>query len=226
MSNEKTIKRETSYGDYTIMPIKTDIIEQGDTIDDLLAYAKPHIQKGDILFISEKVVSIIQYRTYNPDDIDPSKLAVFLSNKVGREGNLNHPSAMELAIREVGYFRILMAGVLAVLSRPFGKKGFFYTVAGPKVRGIDSPNPDGIPPYNTHISLAPKDPQILVGEIEKKFNNENEIVIIDANYRGVNVLGASNIDTKREIYEELFIINPLGQDKEQTPMGIVRKIED
>jgi len=47
------------------------------------------------------------------------------------------------------------------------------------------------------------------------------VAIIDANDRGVNVLGASP-GLSEELVESLFRDNPLGQGTQQTPVALVR----
>src|SRR3989344_2455253 len=67
---------------YLRLPIKTRLIEYGDDLFELLVdYVEPHLQQGDILFVSEKIVCITQGRIIHRDDVRTSWLARFLSSK-------------------------------------------------------------------------------------------------------------------------------------------------
>src|ERR1035437_7535829 len=110
----KKLEASVAGVEYLRLPIKTRLIEFGDDLFELLVdYVEPHIQKGDILFISEKVVCITQGRIIHRDDVQTSWLARFLSGKVknhvGTEKfrGFGHgtPPAMQLLIEEAGYPR-------------------------------------------------------------------------------------------------------------------------
>ncbi|NLY21627.1 MAG: F420-0--gamma-glutamyl ligase [Tissierellia bacterium] len=213
----------TSNGVYEVYPIKTDLIRLGDSLEHLLSYVEPYLSDDDTVFVSEKVISIIQGRIRYPEEVKVSKLASFLSSKVNQrsDGNLNNPESMEMAIREVGTIRILIAAMVAAITKPLGIKGMFYRIAGKKVRGIDSPDKGGLPPYNEFISLTPESPNTWANKISQIINHK--AVIVDANDIGVNILGVSDEDMDRKLCAEIFISNPLGQKREQTPIAIVRK---
>ena len=65
-------------------PIKTKLItpEDRDILVIVEQFAKPHLQPGDIVFISEKAVAVTQGRSYHINDIKPSGLAIWLSRHV------------------------------------------------------------------------------------------------------------------------------------------------
>src|SRR5258708_1585471 len=68
---------------YLRLPVKTSIITEKDDLMALLEkYVRPHLQVGDMLFVSEKVVCVVQGRIINMNDIKPSRLARFLSKRV------------------------------------------------------------------------------------------------------------------------------------------------
>jgi len=207
------------------IPIKTKVINSKDNIISIIKeFALPHYQKGDIIFISEKVVAITQGRAIKIKDIKPSYLAKFLSKFVYKNPfgiGIAMPETMELAIKEAGLIRILFAAFCAAITKPFGIKGIFYYIAGRSVAGIDGPVPYALPPYNQYAVLAPKNPQKIVNEISK--NLKIKCAIIDANDLGVEVLAANNgIDKK--LLKSVLKDNPLGQSSEQTPIGILRQI--
>lgn len=218
------MKVNTNYGEYEIIPVKTKVIRYGDSYTDLIENALSLLQKRDYLFISEKVISILQGRMVDSKTIKPSFFAKILSKFVSNTpgSNLTNPKAMELVIKETGLFKILWAAFLSVITKPFGKKGVFYIVAGETARGIDAPDPETLDEYVDYISMAPLNPDKVAKEISQITNTE--VVIIDANYRGVNTLGVSSEEIDKKFPEEVFKYNPLGQKKEQTPLGIVRRI--
>lgn len=79
---------------------------------------------------------------------------------------------MQLAINEVGLFRILSAAGFAALTRPFGIKGIFYRIAGERARGIHGLTENTLPPYNEYASLLPKNPNKITRELEKVFKDK------------------------------------------------------
>ena len=211
---------------YSRLPIKTHVITKDDDILDVVErYAKPLLQTGDIFFISERVVAITQGRAYPIKDIKPSWLARILVKFVHKSPygiGLGSPWTMELAIREAGIFRMLIAALASAITKPFGLRGVFYRVVGKNINAIDGPCSYTLPPFNEYAKLGPKDPDKVARQICERFGHE--VVIIDANDLGVNILGKSNTKISDEFCEQVFRDNPLGQTNEQTPLCLVRKI--
>src|SRR5659263_57368 len=129
---------------------------------------------------------------------------------------------MEFALREAGAPRIFAAAFASAITKPFGKKGVFYRVAGPKVAAIDGPTDGTIPPYNRCVTLGPSDPEKSAATISAALGGQ-AVAIIDANDLGVNILGASGVEPA--LVEQAFSDNPLGQGEEQTPMAVLRRVE-
>ena len=210
---------------YERWPIRTRVIITGDDLAGVIKeYAAPYWQAGDLVFLSEKIVAISQGRAYPIKDIKPSKLANFLVKYVHKSAygiGLGSPWTMELAIREAGAWRILLAAAIAALTKPLGIKGLFYRVAGKNINAIDGPCSYTLPPYNEYAELGPKNPDQAARDLAKK--GGNEIVIIDANDLGVAVLGKSSDKISDEFCHKVFSDNPLGQTTEQTPICLVRK---
>ncbi len=206
------------------IPIRTHVITAQDRLTDLLGrYVRSLLAPGDFVFISERIVAITQGRAHPIVEIAPSGWAKFLVRFVHKSPygiGLGSPWTMELAIREVGLPRILIAAAAAALTKPLGIRGVFYRVAGPQAAAIDGPCDYTLPPYNKYATLGPKDPDGAAQQLADSLGAP--IVIIDANDLGVRVLGKSaglNDAFARAVFRD----NPLGQSDEQTPMAIVRK---
>ncbi len=211
---------------YARFPIRTHIIMKNDGILDVCnKYAKPNLRGGDWLFISERIIAIMQGRAYPICDIKPSWLAKFLVKFVHKSSygiGLGSPWTMELAIREGGKLRIILGALFSAITKIFGIKGFFYKFVGKNINAIDGPCSYTIAPYNEYAKLGPANPAKVACEIKDAIGNE--VIIIDANDIGVVVLGKSREDISDEFCKKVFSDNPLGQSSEQTPLCIVRKI--
>ncbi len=216
---------------YERLPVRTRLITLKDT--DLLpiieAYAKPYLQPGDILFVSEKALTVTQGRVVDMGDIKPTPLARFLARNVGvgfgsaAFHGFGHGTAlaMQLFIEEAGYPRVFFAAAVSAITRPFGIRGMFYRICGKRAKSIDCPMSFLILEYAHSAKLAPNDPS---GEARRfKKNIGAEVVILDANYRGAFSLGKSTRSFSEAFIGKLFRDNPLGQSDEMTPFAIVRK---
>jgi F420-0:gamma-glutamyl ligase-like protein len=211
---------------YLRLPVKTHVVVEGEDIVEVVKkYTDEIRQPGDIIFISEKAVAIAEGRAFKIEDIKPSFLARFLVKFVHKSEygiGLGSPWTMQLALDEAGAPRILLASLASLLTKPFGIHGTFYKVAGKNVNAIDGPCDYTLPPYNHYAKLGPKDPDKTAKRIKGVIGNE--VVIIDANDLGVNVLGRS-LKGQDQFYGAVFKDNPLGQGSEQTPIGVVRKLD-
>jgi hypothetical protein len=210
------------------LPIRTHtIMAQDDLTEVVTRYAGPHLQPGDVIFLSERMVAVTQGRAIPIDDIRPTKLANFLVRFVHKSPygiGIGSPWTMELAIREVGVPRMLLGAVVAGATKPFGVRGMFYRVVGPKVRSIDGPCDNTLPPYNTYATLGPAAPRKVARNLAKTLGHE--VVIIDANDLGVNVLGVSSRMIREDWATAVFGDNPLGQSDQRTPICLVRRATD
>lgn len=209
---------------YLCYAIKTRVVTEENSLSEIIAgYAKPHLQKGDILFLSEKMVACTQGRALPLSSIKPGRLARLLSRFVTRSKagiGLSMPETMQCAIIECGISRILIAAAAGMLGKIFRQKGWFYQVAGCHARGIDGPCSNTIPPYNKYVVLAPIEPQSIAADISRTLGGI-AVVIVDANDLGVDILGSSAA-LDRNTIADLLRQNPLGQSNESTPMGILR----
>lgn len=213
---------------YERLPIKTHLITKDDNILDVAEkYGAPLLsQPGDVLFITEKIVACTQGRAIPLKDIKPRKLAVWLSNHVTKTPHgigLGMPETMECALQEVGVLRILFAAFVSVIGKKiFRKKGWFYKVAGYRASSIDGPCHNTIPPYNQYVVLGPLEPDKVSRQIKERIGYD--VCIADINDLDGQILGASSKELDRELYARILKDNPLGQDDQQTPMGIIRKV--
>lgn len=215
---------------YLRYPIKTPLIKYGDDLFEFLVdYAEPHVQKGDLLFVSEKVVCITQGRIIRSDEVQTSWLARLLARKVRNHvgtpqfRGLGHGTApaMQLLIEEAGYARTLFAAAIAAITRPLGIKGAFYYLVGKQAKSIDCPMSWTIEEFKEYAKRAPLEPDKVARKIKERFGVET--VIVDANYRGAFSLGKSTPAISEKFIQELLRDNPAGQDSEMTPFFIVRK---
>lgn len=223
----KELVIKTDYGDLARYPVKTHVIGSRDVLEDILdKYVGEYVQSGDTIIMSEKIVAISQGRAFPVDEIKVSGLAKFLSKFVTRTNygiGLAMPQTMELCIREVGAVKVLFAAVVAGVAKLFGKRGVFYNICGMKARAIDGPCDCTLPPYNKYAKLAPDKPDEVSARLSKHLGVD--VVIIDANDIGANILGKPTKDYDEKFALQAFGDNPLGQSSEQTPMAIVRKVD-
>ncbi|QUH18965.1 coenzyme F420-0:L-glutamate ligase [Alkaliphilus sp. B6464] len=210
------------------IPVKTHLIKREDNIVDVACkYLKDKVREKDIVFITEKIVGITQGRAIPLKEIKPRPLATFLAKYVTKTPagiGLGMPETMEMALRECGTIRILFAAIVGAISKIlFRRRGDFYRIAGPKARAIDGPTSGTIPPYNTHVVLGPANPDEVAQEVSRALGGIR-VVISDINDLGGNILGGSHKDINFNEVVQILKDNPLGQGKEQTPMGIIREI--
>ncbi len=224
---EKKLLRTVNGDIYARYPVKTHVVKNGDDLLEVMnKYVRPFVKPNDIIFVSEKMVAITQGRAYCIDDIKPSFTAKFLSKFVYKSPygiGLGSPWTMELALREVGYFRILFAAFAAAITKPFGIRGVFYKISGRKIAAIDGPCSYTLPPYNKYAVLAPLNPDKVAKEISDSLGAT--VVIVDANDLGVDIIGKSSKNISNEFIKNAIQDNPLGQSAQQTPIGIIRKVK-
>jgi len=216
---------QSDNGNYLCYAIKTRIITEEDSLTDIIIeYAAPSLQKGDILFLSEKMVACTQGRALPLDSVKPSLTAKFLSRFVTKSNagiGLAMPETMQCAIDECGRARILLASLAGMFGKLFRQKGWFYKAAGYRAACIDGPCGYTIPPYNNYVVLAPLEPDNTAASIAGMLDGVI-VLIVDVNDFGGEILGSSEIIDKNRI-KRLLRQNPLGQSHESTPMGILRK---
>lgn len=209
---------------YQRIPLKTKLIVKDDDIAAVAEEsARPYLTEGDILFISEKAVACSQGRAIPMADIKPRRLARFLTKFVYKSPygiGLGIPETMEMALQECGSLRILFAAGCSALGKLFRKRGWFYKVAGYKARSIDGPTQNTIPPYNNYVVLGPKKPNEVAKTVSERLGCT--VLVVDINDIDGVILGSSDKTLDRALFVRILKDNPLGQDCQQTPMGIIR----
>ncbi|MFB3894674.1 MAG: coenzyme F420-0:L-glutamate ligase [bacterium] len=228
MSN-KTPRNPTIVVDgktYLRIPVKTHIITDKDNITEVVAkYTSGQLQPGDIVVMSESVVAITQGRAIPIDQIHPGLVARFLwrfVRKVSYGIGLRSPESMQCAVDEVGRIRILFAAFVGMLGKLVGRRGDFYRIAGMQAATIDAAFTTPIEPFHHCVIKGPKDPDKVTQTIKDTVGVESAIVDVN-DIGGSWALGASDGVDKR-LVEKIMKDNPLGQSDEQTPIGIIRRI--
>jgi hypothetical protein len=206
--------------------IRTHVIQPGEDIVALaVRYTRPYLRTGDWFFVGQKAVSISQGRMKQARTVTPRALAYALARCVRRTPygfGLGKPETMEMAIREVGTPRILLAAAVGALGRAVGRSGDFYRVAGRRVAAIDGATEWAQPPFNEYIVLHPDDADGLVKRLAEALGIA--AAIVDLNDLGGAVLAASpGLDVRRCI--RVLADNPLGQGAFCTPLGLARRID-
>jgi asparagine synthase (glutamine-hydrolysing) len=214
---------------YARLPLKTDLVGRGDSLEDLFRrQVVARVKPGDIVVMAEKPIAASQGRSFALDEIQPTRLARGLSRAVTRTPHgigLGVPETMQLAIDEAGTARILAATAAAAAGKLVRRKGWFYRVAGSAVEAIDGPTANTLPPHNTQAKLGPADPDGVAAKLAQFVSDEIGggvgMAVIDANDLTAKVLGASpGVD--RDLVNYLMRDNPLGQGHEQTPVCLLR----
>jgi hypothetical protein len=226
----KQLETKTDQGLYLRLPVKTRLVKPSDPLMELIdEYVGPHVQAGDILFVSEKIVCICQNRIIKTSEVETSWLARTLSKHVKNYAGtpqfrgLGHGTApaMQLLIEEAGYPRVVFAALVAAITRPIGIHGAFYYLVGKMAKSIDCPMSWTIEEYKDKAKMAPEDPDKVARQIHDRLGAET--VIVDANYRGAFSLGRSSRAVSESFVREVLKDNPAGQDSEMTPFLIIRR---
>jgi hypothetical protein len=211
---------------YERIMIKTHTIMKGEDVGDLLVrYAKPLLKQGDVITMGEKATAASLGRAVPVDEVKPRWLARFLVRFVWKTPygvGLSVPVTMEMAIREVGVPRILLAAVIGGLFKLIGIRGVFYRIAGRRARSIDGPGDYVLPPYNRYVVLAVEEPDQVCRRASAKVGAP--VAIVDANDMGFNLIGVSHEWLREFPFRGILRDNPAGQSDQSTPFGIIRPL--
>ncbi len=211
--------------DYQRILFKTHYITPGEDITRVIKhYTESHLRPEDIIFVSDKAVAISQDRVYKTEEIKPGFLARLLSRFVYKSPyglGLRVPERMELAIKIAGPLKIIFAAVAAAVGKVFGIKGLFYKILGHEIRGIDG-HEGRKPPYFNCIILPAQNPNSVAAEIARETGSE--AIVADVNDLEGYITGYSSEEIKNINFREILRDNPMGQDDNCTPIGIIRPL--
>ena len=174
INENKVLLRTVDNVTYERYAIKTRFVNIGDDyIEFMKEYALPHMQEGDFISISEKIIALCQKRIIHRKDIHPGFWAKFLCKfvRVTPAGpGAGTPYKMQLIIMLCGLPRVLFAAACSAVTKLFGKKGVFYKVCGHDVDGIDGLIDYDIS-YKEYVDygiLNPENPNGVCNEIYEK----------------------------------------------------------
>ncbi|WP_246186873.1 hypothetical protein [Microlunatus speluncae] len=207
---------------WSFEPVRTRWLDPTDRLDEALAEHLPVSSPGDTLVISEKVAVLLTGGAIPVSDYRPGRWARILARCVQpRQGSrgLSIPEKMEYVIAAVGLPRVLVAAAAAAITRPLGRHGEFYRIAGPIARDLDG----GRPPYE-HLLFPPLDPvtaQQLCDQLEDAL--DRGVAIIDLNDFGGTIRATSRRAPATQTLHWLLRANPLGQRSTGTPFGLIRQ---
>ncbi len=207
----------------TILRIRTHLITEKDDVAEIVQrYAGDIAEPGDLVGIAESVVAITQGRAIPPETVRPSMIAKLISRFAHPDASVSAPRSMQMAIREVGLPRILLAAAAGLLGKLTGRKGLFFRIAGHSVAEIDDSG-GTMPPYDRSIILGPANPNAVARATWRKTGLWT--LILDVNDKGcVDILGSSfpvSPSTEAEI-RELLRSNPFGNDDQKTPLVVIK----
>ncbi len=206
--------------------IKTKFITTNDEYLKIIEqYVSNIYEKGDILSISEKIISICQNRIVKREDLKIGFWAKLLSKFA------SHPTTgvgvgetikMQYAIDKVGLIKVLYASLASAITKLFGKKGVFYQIVGQEVSGLDGFYDHVWSEYKDIGIELPQNPSRVCNEIKQKLGIS--CMIVDANDLGQEILGvSSDLKGREEYLKELIKDNPAGQGRQTTPLILIRK---
>ena len=213
---------------YERYAVQTHFIEEGeDYIALLRRYVLPLYKEGDLLSISEKVIAMCQGQTVHKKDIHLGFMAKCLSRFATQTKSgigMDEPYKLQLVINLKGPIRVLIASIVGAIGKCIGKRGWFYTLLGKDIAGIDGLYAhSAFEKYHDLAILQPKNPNLVCEDIYNTL--KMSVMIVDANDISVDILGTSLDLRNQEAYLEALIKdNPAGQDDECTPFILVRNI--
>lgn len=222
----KNVEIQVGDNKYKRHAIQTHYIQLGESYVDIIKkYALPIYEEGDIVSISEKIISICQRHVIYKKDVKVSKLAKFLSKFAMRSDagvGVDNPYKMQVAIDLNGRIKVLWAAIAGGVCKLFGKRGVFYEIVGQEISGLDGFYGDVFSDYAEFGIRIPDNPTGVCNEIYEATGVK--CMIVDANDYNVEILGkADSIEYDDEELRGMIKDNPAGQTKTLTPMVLVRK---
>lgn len=222
----KNVEIDVNGEKYLRHAIKTHYIQLGESYIDIIEeYVKPIYEEGDILSISEKIISLCQKRVVYKKDMKVSALAKFLSKFAMRSDagvGVDNPYKMQFAIDLCGRLKVIWAAIAGGVCKLFGKKGTFYKIVGPEISGLDGFYGNVFSDYAEFGIRIPENSTGVCNEIYEKLGIK--AMIVDANDFNVEILGRSDsIEESEDTLKKMIKDNPAGQVKTLTPLVLIRK---
>jgi len=211
--------------DVAKIPVRTHVVGYGDNIVELVDKYTAAVRKaGDTILVTSKIVSLCQGRTVPFDDLRVGFWARvlwrFVSKPVYGFGAVGIPEKMQAAIDLVGLPRVMWAAFLSAVTKLLGKRGVFYEVTGHGVAEIDGTRKQSFEPLIRLIVYGPAEGDATAEAIKTRTGCET--ALIDAgDYGDCDCLGRS-AGVEAGWVEGNCTDNPLGQQLEQTPVGLLR----
>ena len=205
------------------IPVRTPFISFRTNLAELLDEAtRGERRPRDVLALAESATAASQGRLVPLELVRPSGLARVLCRFVGEIGPLHSPEGMEGAILVSGRTRVIAGAVAGAAGKVLRQRGWFYRVAGPQAAMIDDVAA-ALPPNDHHVVFGPRDPDATAAALAQVLGTA--VAIVDANHlTGAWVVGASE-GVDRPWLTAALMDNPAGNEDEQTPVVIVRRLE-
>lgn len=204
----------------TIQCIPTPLLTDADDIVDVIdRYTRDVRQPGDAVAVAESVVAITQHQYYRPKDVKPGYWASRLCYFVPSKGSLSSRHGYQVAMGQIGTFRMIASFAIGALAKVVGKNGVFYTLAGRPAELIDDVT-GTMPPFDKYIVAGPKDPERVVARIKERTGLE--AAIVDANDLKRAMVLACTPGLRPEDVSRMLLDNPFGNAAEQTPIVLLR----
>ena len=222
---------EITVGDnkYIRHAIQTHYVQLGESYVELIKkYVLPIYEEGDIVSISEQIISLCQKRIIYKKDVKVSGLAKFLSKFAMRSDagvGVDNPYKMQFAIDLNGRLKVIWAAIAGGVMKIFGKHGVFYEIVGQEVSGLDGFYGNV---FSDYAEFGIRIPDNSTGVCNEIFEQTGvKCMIVDANDFNVEILGKSDaIDYDDNELKGMVKDNPAGQAKTLTPMVLVRKVQE
>ena len=223
----KNVEIQVGENKYIRHAIQTHYVQLGESYVDLIKkYVVPIYEEGDIVSISEKIISLCQRRIVYKKDVKVTGLAKFLSKFAMRSDagvGVDNPYKMQFAINLCGRLKVIWAAIAGGVCKLFGKRGVFYEIVGQEVSGLDGFYGNVFSDYAEFGIRIPENSTGVCNEIYEATGVK--CMIVDANDFNVEILGkADSIEYDDVELKGMVKDNPAGQAKTLTPMVLVRKV--
>lgn len=222
----KNVEIDVNGEKYLRHAVGTHYIQLGESyIEVIKKYVSPIYEEGDIISISEKIISLCQKRVVYKKDMKVSRLAKFLSKFAMRSDagvGVDNPYKMQFAIDLCGRLKVIWAALAGGFCKIFGKRGVFYKIVGPEISGLDGFYGNVFEDYANFGIRIPENSTGVCNEIYEKLGIK--AMIVDANDFNVEILGKSDaINNTEDELKKMVKDNPAGQVKTLTPIVLIRK---